>query len=86
MDKRTLWSALSLVLGIILIASFSIQHNSFYSGICGIAGCIAIVGGFIGIHWEKIQNGDRETKKTVRLLITLCIVLIVLNIIARLLA
>lgn len=86
MDKRTFWSALSLVFGIIMIASFSIQHNSFYSGICGIVGCIAIVAGFTGLHWEKMRNGDQKTRKTVRLLIALCIVLVFLNVVARLLA
>ena len=86
MDNRTLWSAFGLVFGIILIASFSIRHNSFYSGICGVIGCIAIVGGFIGLHWNKIQNGDPKVKRTVRLLLALCIVLVVLNIITFLLA
>lgn len=86
MDKRTFFSALTFVIGLVFIASFSIQHESFYSGICGIIGCVGIVGGFIGLHWQKIQSGNVKMKRTVRLLIVLCIVLIILNIIAHVLA
>lgn len=85
MEKRTFYSGMAIVCGMICLASFSIQHNSFNSGICGIIGCVLIVGGFIGIHWPRLKQGDARTKRTVRLLITLCIVLIVLNIISALL-
>ena len=84
-DRRTLLSGLAFVLGLVFLASFTIQHNYFYSGICGIIGCLAIVGGFIGLHWDKIQSGDRHMKRTVRLLLALCLVLIILNVIAKLL-
>lgn len=83
MDRRTFWSALAFVLGLVFIASFSIQHESFYSGICGIIGCVGIVTGFVGLHWQKLQSGNLKMKRTVRLLIVLCIVLIILNIIAH---
>ncbi|WP_251547451.1 hypothetical protein [Limosilactobacillus caecicola] len=86
MDKRTFLSGLAFAIGIVLIASFSIQHNRFYSGICGVLGCIGIVGGFIGLHWSKLQSGDPHFKRIVRLLIVLCVVLIILNIIAKLLS
>lgn len=85
MDKRTLFSALTFVIGIVFLASFSIQHDRFYSGICGIIGCLAIVGGFIGLHWDKIKNGDQRMRRTVRLLLVLCVILIILNVIAKLL-
>ncbi|WP_295729568.1 hypothetical protein [uncultured Limosilactobacillus sp.] len=85
MDKRTLMSAVIFVIGLVFLASFSIQHDRFFSGICGIIGCFGIVAGFIGLHWEKIQNGDRRLKRTIRLLLVLCLILIILNIIAKLL-
>lgn len=85
MERKTLYSGIAIVLGMICLASFSIRHNRFYSGICGIVGCLLIVGGFIALHWDKMKEGDQRIKRTVRLLIALCIVLVVLNVIAELL-
>lgn len=85
MDKKTLGWGLCFVFGLVLIASFSIQHDHFFSGICGILGSICLVTGFIGLHWEKYQSGDVKFRRTVRLLIALCVVLVVLNIIAKVL-
>lgn len=81
MKNRSFICNLSLVLGFFCIAAFSIQHNHFYSGICGVLGCVLMIGGYWGLHWEQYQAGDRRTRKTLSWLIGLCILLIGLNII-----
>lgn len=83
MNRRSLVSSLAIVLGMLFVASFSIQHNSFYSGMAGIIGCLLIVAGFIGSRWSKVQAGDKKIKRTISILIVLCGILIVLNIITR---
>lgn len=82
MDRKTiLWSSI-FVLGWLFVASFSIQHDHFTSGICGLIGCGLLVAGYVGLHWQQYQDGDARTRHAVKLLVGLCLLLLTLNIIS----
>lgn len=81
MKQLNLFWNICLVLGFFCIAAFSIQHDHFYSGICGVLGCILMVAGYWGLHWEEYRQGNRHMRKTLYWLIGLCILLVGLNII-----
>lgn len=82
MERKTIAWSLVFVVGFCLVASFSIQHDHFTSGICGLLGCGLLVGGYVGLHWQQYQANDQRTRRAVKLLISLCLLLLTLNIIS----
>lgn len=82
MDRKSIVWSLVFVLGFCLVASFTIQHNHFTSGICGLLGCGLLVSGYVGLHWQQYQDGDEHTRRAVKLLTGLCLLLLTLNIIS----
>ena len=81
MGYKKLASPVLLVVGPFLVASFSIKHASFHSGMMGIIGCACLLGALLTSHWSALQAGDVKTKRAVTLVAALLGLIVVLNII-----
>ena len=81
MNFQKLTSPLLLVVGLFLVASFSIKHASFHSGIMGVIGCACLLAALIISHWSALQAGDRRVKRVVVLVAVLLGLIVILNIV-----
>lgn len=85
MNLRKLNSPLLLVVGLFLVASFSIQHASFHSGLMGILGCACLLGALVTSRWAALRAGDRQTKRVTVLVAVLLGLIVILNIVEAIL-
>lgn len=81
MNFKTLASPLLLVIGLFLVASFSIEHASFHSGLMGIIGCACLLAALVTSQWSALQAGDSRTKRVVILVTALLGLIVILNIV-----
>ncbi len=81
MNFKRLTSPLLLVIGLFLVASFSIKHASFHSGLMGIIGCACLLAALVTSHWSALQAGDRRAKRVVILVTALLGLIVILNIV-----
>lgn len=79
MFNRKAIVAIMALLGILLMASFSIQSEWFHSGILGILGSGCVIGAYLILNWEKWQAKDRRVRSVTYTLLALCLVLILLR-------
>lgn len=70
-----------MVIGGLLMASFTISHNRFTSSLGGLIGTLIFVGGFVSWSWPKLKSGDTKAKKLTTLLGVLLFILLILDII-----
>ncbi|KRL28397.1 hypothetical protein FD27_GL000098 [Limosilactobacillus frumenti DSM 13145] len=81
MNFKKLTSPLLLVVGLFLVASFSIEHASFHSGIMGVIGCACLLAALIISQWSALQAGNRRTKRVVVFVAVLLGLIVILNIV-----
>lgn len=70
-----------MVVGGLLMASFTISHNRFTSSLGGLIGTVIFVSGFVTWSWPKLKDGDVRSKKLTILLGLLLAILLILDII-----
>lgn len=84
MKRKFLIVAMGLS-GVILMMSFTIQHQHFHSGLYGVLGSFLLVGAYLIAHLEEWQQGEQRVRHVTLTLALLCLVLVILNLFEQLL-
>lgn len=79
MKKLRQWWPLLFVIGLFLMASFSLDRVGFHSGLLGIIGCVLVIAALGMWKWPALQQGDRGTKRLMIVVVGLLVVVIILN-------
>ncbi|QLL70600.1 hypothetical protein [Lactobacillus sp. 3B(2020)] len=79
MLNRKVIAAIMALLGIILMASFSIQSEWFHSGILGILGSGCVISAYLILNWKQWQAKDHRVRSVTYTLLALCLILIFLR-------
>lgn len=77
---KQMWPVI-LVIGLFLMASFSINEVGFHSGIMGIIGSVLVILALWLKMARQIKNGDQHSWRVLKLVLGLLLFIILLNII-----
>lgn len=80
MKKKQLLYGLLFALGLLFVASYSIDNRGFHSGAFGVIGSLLMLGSYIGFNYQQIKAHDHHTLVILGWVIGIIVILIILDI------